>query len=61
MPRKHPWRKSFFINVPDYTTEVLKIRNLDKYVFLRILRLFQDIFSSKNFLRLPMDGIYLLY
>ena len=54
LPRKHHWRKSFLNNIADSIAETLQKRNLNEYVFLQISKVFQ-----KNFMQLPLDGVYL--
>ena len=46
-------------NVADSVPETLQKRNLSEYVFVQILRIFQNNLSLKNFVRLPLDGVYL--
>ena len=58
IPRKTPLKKSCFNNVAESIPETLQKSNLNEYVFLQILRIFQNNFSLKNFVRLPLDGVY---
>ena len=52
-------RKSFFNDVADSIPETLHKRNLNQYVFLQILSIFQNKVSLKDFVRLPLDEVYL--
>ena len=55
------WRKSFFNDVADSIPETLQKCNLNQHVFLQILRILQNNLSLKNFVWLPLDGVYLFY
>ena len=50
-----------FINVADPTPETLQKCNLNDDVFLQILRIFQNNFFLKDFVRLPLKGVYLFW
>ena len=56
--KKTPLKKSCFNNVADSIPETLQKGSLNEYVFLQILRIFQNNFSLKNFVRLPPNGVY---
>ena len=50
-----------FIIVADPTPETLQKYNLNDDVFLQILRIFQNNFFLKDFVRLPLKGVYLFW
>ena len=54
-----PLKKSCFNNGADFIPEILQKRSLNKDVFLESLRIFQSKFFFKNFVRLPLAGVYL--
>ena len=49
--------ESLFNYVADSILEILQKCNLNQYVFLQILRIFQSDVSLKNFVRLPLDEV----
>ena len=51
-------RKSFFNDVTNSIHSKI-LCNLNYYVFLQILRTFQNNVSLKNFVQLPLNGVYL--
>ena len=59
IPKKTPFKKSCFNNVADSIPETLQKHNLNEDVLLQILKIFQNNSSLKNFVRLPLDGVYL--